>query len=564
MTSTILNLQNIFQPAVDDLTVAALLGKNVVGLNESLPVHVKNPKLAPVSRNTPEGTRVYKRSISFLLGCACQLARVGHVSIMETIASSLHFSLSDEVALNDDTVKLLMDAMTSLITSKVTIECEHVARSDLLKYFESIGAKYSLALVNGISDEYIACHTAALESGKYIALAQEVLVPNSSFINPAHFRIEVQTAPMVHFRLHFAVCNIKTGNFEFAPSEELKMTQAYLTRKNWSKKIQFESVSQLNNAVSNSKVKSIIQLSEALHDNQIVSIASRIAGNPGEVMESPPPRLVLIAGPSSSGKTTFAKRLSVALETLGALPLVISVDGYYKSWKDIDERGMQYVDWESLNSLNLTLLNENLVDLLNNKEVLIPEYNMTTSEPMPKEHWTKVKLPEGGMIIIEGIHGLNPDLTPLVPKKEKFQIMISPLSGLIVDDAHLISSTQVRMLRRMVRDYLFRGRSAFSTLRQWPGVALGERKYIYPNQNNADVVMNSALAYEAHSLKIYAEPLLKTITPDMDEYSEARRLLKMLEYLVAIPTDMVPPQSLLREFVGGSWFYDYAGNYKNA
>ena len=273
---------------------------------------------------------------------------------------------------------------------------------------------------------------------------------------------------------------------------------------------------------------------------------------------------MLIAGPSSSGKTTFAKRLCVSLETIGLKPIVISVDSYYRGWKILDPRGKEYVDWEALQSLNLEMLNENLTDLLAGQEVLIPEYDMTHSLPMDRSHWTKTRLPVGGLIIMEGIHCLNPELTASVAASDKFRIMISPLSAIVLDDLNIISSTQVRKLRRMVRDYLYRGRSALRTLQQWPSVVAGERKNIYPNQHNADMVMNSGLSYEVHVLKVFAEPLLRSITPDVPEYVECRRLLAMLDRLVTMSVELIPPQSLLREFIGGSWYYDYSGQYKNA
>ena len=189
---------------------------------------------------------------------------------------------------------------------------------------------------------------------------------------------------------------------------------------------------------------------------------------------------------------------------------------------------------------------------------------MKTSMPCEESKWVKTQLPEGGIIIMEGIHCLNPALTPRVEKSDKYQIMISPLSGTIIDDTTTISSTQVRQMRRMVRDFLFRGRSASSTLKQWPGVTRGERTNIYPNQNNADIVMNSSMIYEINVLKVHAEPLLKTIMPDHDEYDEAQRLLSLLEKVMPMSNHAVPSQSLLREFIGGSWFYDFYGWYKNA
>jgi uridine kinase len=342
------------------------------------------------------------------------------------------------------------------------------------------------------------------------------------------------------------------------------LVEAYARQKVWAGKLGFQSVTDVNQAILQSKGNKVVQLSEAMHEFQIVNIATKIGGTPGINSDEARPRLVLIAGPSSSGKTTFAKRLCVSLETTGLKPIVISVDSYYKAWQDIDSRGMQYVDWEALESLNLELLNEHLCDLLAGEEVLIPEYDMRTSMPMSQEHWTKTRLPPGGLIIMEGIHCLNPNLTPRVKKEDKYQIMISPMSALALDESIFISSTQVRMMRRMVRDYLFRGRSATSTLKQWPGVARGERKNIYPNQNNADIVMNSGLLFEANVLKIYAEPLLRTILPEQEEYPEAQRLLKLIEQLVSLPGNVVPPQSLLREFIGGSWFYEYGGWYKTA
>jgi len=252
------------------------------------------------------------------------------------------------------------------------------------------------------------------------------------------------------------------------------------------------------------------------------------------------------------------------LEALGYKPVVLSVDNFYKAWQDITFEGPQKVDWESLDSLNLQQLNEVLLTLMAGKEALIPEYDMKTSMPVDKSQWTTMKLHESGkgMIIMEGIHCLNPALTKAVPREQKFNIAIAPIPALQLDAVHVLSGTTIRMLRRMVRDYLNRGRPVLTTLRQWPAVVAGEGYNIYPHQSNADAVMNSEIGYEMCVLKVHVEPLLKTVQPTEKEYSEVRRLLQTLEQFIALPTNIIPPQSLLREFVGGSWYYDYGGWYK--
>merc|ERR1712190_79037 len=256
--------------------------------------------------------------------------------------------------------------------------------------------------------------------------------------------------------------------------------------------------------------------------------------------------------------------MQVQLEALGCKPLVLSVDNFYKAWQDITSEGPHKVDWESLSSLNLEQLNEVLLTLLAGKEALIPEYDMATSMPAPRSHWSKMQLNQNGkgVIIMEGIHCLNPALTSGVPKAQKFNIAIAPIPALQLDAVHVLSGTTIRMLRRMVRDYLNRGRPVLSTLRQWPAVVAGEVNNIYPHQVNADAVMNSEIGYEMCVLKVHAEPLLKTVLPTEREYAEVRRLLQTLDQFIALPTNVIPPQSLLREFVGGSWYYDFGGWYK--
>jgi len=537
---------------------------------------------ASLAIETAEGTRTYKRSIVILLGAAVQ--RFDHtqqqagtispacLSVQECVANSFVFNISSNGQGWEPTDALasgIFQTMKQLVQEKLPIVYKIVARSDLEAYFASKNAQVSLDFVKGIPDASINCYSVQLGAtgGEYLQIAHAMhgkeLLDNCGSINSEHFNVSVGASPQRHLRLHHAIPNLTTKKLEMVTTNEELLLDAYNKQKIWSQQLNFDSVASCNKAIMSSQSNQLIQLCEAMHEHQLVNIANRIGGTVGTIAQ-PGPRLVLIAGPSSSGKTTFAKRLGVTLETTGVRPIVISVDSYYKGWPDIDARGMQYVDWESLDSLNLTLLNEHLIALLVGEEVSVPEYDMKTSMPMEKEHWVKTQLPKGGLIIMEGIHCLNPNLTPRVAKCDKFQIMISPLSAVAIDNTSFISSTQVRMMRRMVRDFLFRGRSASSTLNQWPGVALGERVNIYPNQNYADIVMNSSLIYETHVLKIYAEPLLRSIRSDHGEYAEAQRLLYLLNQLVSLPGTAVPSASLLREFIGGSWYYPFAGQYKTA
>lgn len=589
--------EGIFKPSKDIYTVAGRLNNQIVGLNDIILNDYEDNSnsnnspdsndnndnndsnsnvIIPISRDSIEGNRIYKRSIAFILSATIRKCNFGPISIMESVGSSFHFNLPSTISITTENANIITNEMRNLIQQKLPINKVNIPRKKAINYFIQENARHTIELLESTPDTHILCYEINLGEniGFHRTLAHSVFVPTTELVDIDHFYVDVIQEPFPHFRLFYATPSSSnhsnndnnngnnSNSLEITPTNEPKLLEAYSLRKTWGSKLNLQSVTHINKAISQSRTKSIIQLSEALHDNQVVTIANNIVMNSSS--NGINPRLVLIAGPSSSGKTTFAKRLSVAIETLGGKPSVISVDSYYKAWSDIDSRGMQYVDWESLDSLNLELLNEQLNELLSGNEVMIPEYDMKTSMPMEQSHWIKTSVPLDGIIIMEGIHCLNPLLTSKISKELKYHIMISPLSGLILDDLNVISSSQVRMLRRMVRDYLFRGRSAHSTLRQWTAVLHGERKNIYPNQNNADIVMNSGLIYEVHVLKVYAEPLLKTITPDLFEYAEARRLLTMLDKLVAMPPVNIPPQSLLCEFIGGSWFYDYAGMYKTA
>lgn len=302
----------------------------------------------------------------------------------------------------------------------------------------------------------------------------------------------------------------------------------------------------LNEYTAMGKSGDIIKISEALHEKQIAEIANQVDALRDEV------KIILIAGPSASGKTTFSKRLAVQLAVNGLVPHMISLDDYFvdREKTPLDEHG-EY-DFESLEAIDIGFFNKQLVQLFNGEEVDLPKFNFAIGKRV--KAGKKLKLGEGHLLIVEGIHGNNPGLTPHIVPKQSFKIFLSALTQVSFDDHNHISTTDNRLIRRMIRDSLYRGYSAAETIKRWPSVKQGEEKNIFPYQGNADVMFNSALVYELAVLKKYAEPLLKNVPENQVEYCEANRLLKFFSYIKSIDDLEIPPTSLIREFLGGSSF----------
>jgi uridine kinase len=302
----------------------------------------------------------------------------------------------------------------------------------------------------------------------------------------------------------------------------------------------------LNKKLKEGKIKELILLSEAIHEKKIAEIAQKIKDRKNV-------RMVLIAGPSSSGKTTFANKLGMALRVQGIKPVTLSTDNYFVERKDNPKDEDGNYDFECIEAIDTDLFNSQLVDLLSGKEVDLPTFDFIVGSK--KYNGKKLKLEEDEILVIEGIHCLNDKLTSLIPKENKFKVYISDLTVLNIDYYNRISTTDTRLIRRMVRDYNFRGYTALHTLKMWSSVNRGENKNIFPYQEEADVMFNSSIVYELAVLKKYALPLLEEITDEAPEYSEARRLINLLKYFDTVEPDWIPNNSLLREFIGGS-IYD--------
>ena len=324
-----------------------------------------------------------------------------------------------------------------------------------------------------------------------------------------------------------------------------KMFEIFKEHHRWQNILGISTVGDFNKAVSNGFTTDMINVSEALQEKKIAQMADEIAARKNI-------RVVLLAGPSSSGKTTTCKRLSVQLLANGIKPVQISLDDYFvdrdKTPKDADGE----LDYESLYALNIPLLNQQFNALFRGEEVQLPKYNFQAGKSEP--NGKRLRLDEQSILIVEGIHALNPELTAQVPEEQKYRIYASALTTILLDNHNYIPTTDNRLLRRIVRDNKYRGVSAAETIRRWPSVRAGENKWIFPFQENADVMFNTAMLFELAILKTQAEPLLEDVPENCDEYSEAYCLLKFLKYFASIPFKQLPPTSLLREFLGGSSF----------
>ena len=332
----------------------------------------------------------------------------------------------------------------------------------------------------------------------------------------------------------------------FTPSH--KLFDVYSRSAKWSKILGVEDIGALNDCIASGRFGELVQVSEALHAAHIASIAREIASRAGET------RIVLIAGPSSSGKTTFAKKLCVQLKAEGKKPHLISVDDYFidREKTPLGEDGKP--DFENLNAIDIAKFNEDLNRLLKGESVVLPRFNFVTGHREYHKH--PLTMNEEDILVIEGIHCLNEQLTSEIPRSEKFKIYISALTLINIDDHNRIPTTDGRLLRRMVRDHRSRGASAAQTIAMWPSVRKGEERNIFPYQEEADVMFNSAHIYELAILKQFAEPLLFGIDRTQPEYQEARRLIKFLDYCLGVSSEVVPSTSIIREFIGGSVFED--------
>ena len=503
----------------------------------SMEKHLKySAEVEPVLYDSKEGIAVYRRSLCLLLAAAAyhiypdRRLLVGH-----SLGSGYYYTLDTEKPICEKDIKALEQEMNALVKKNLPIESHFVSYNEAVELIEKSGLTETRRQMNFLCPPRVRINSI----GDFSDLHFGPLVPHTGMLK--HFELRKYGEG---FLLRFPKSSDQSKIPEFV--DQPKLFEIYRKYKTWGKRLGVTSVASLNELIVSRKINDFIDITETLQEKCISEIASQIA-------EKQTARVVLIAGPSSSGKTTTSKKLALELQALGYIPKVISLDCYYvdHSRTPVDENGEP--DYECLEALDIELLNKNLVDLFAEKEVIIPTYNFADGTQSFKEK-NKMVLKEHEILIMEGIHGLNDKLTPKVPAEYKFKIYLSALTQLNLDDHNRIPTSDNRLIRRIVRDSQFRGKPAAGTIAMWPSVRRGEEKYIFPFQNNADAILNTALDYELSVLKIYAEPLLRCVKPSEPKYSEACRLLHFLEQFASIAPTAVPPRSIIREFIGGSAF----------
>ena len=517
---------------------AVKVNNEILPLSKGLEV---NAHLSLVYIDSPEGIMIFRRSLAFLLALAAgKLSPRLRLYIGHSLGNSYYYTFAENTAPPKHELSALLEnlktTMLSLVQSDLPIQYRLLSYTQALEIFEQNQQIDTKLLLDERSESTVPVNICS----DFVDLYVEALVPRTGMLK-AFDLIPYQNGFLLLFPGFGR--GMKIDAFEDSPV----IFSVYNEYKKWGQLMGVQAVGHLNRLVSQRAIKEYIGISEAFQEKKLLEIADRIYDRRDSL------KIVLIAGPSSSGKTTVAKKLSIALKVMGIQPIAISLDNYYLGTEltPLNESGEP--DLECLEALDVPYLNEQLLALFCGKEVVLPDYDFRAGKRR-ETSTKKISLKERTILIIEGIHGLNDALTPAIEPPFKFKLYISALTQLNLDDHNRIPTSDNRLLRRMVRDYQFRGNSAANTIKMWSSVQNGEWKHIFPFQNSADAAFNSALSYELAVLKVYAEPLLHSVKPNMPEYAEAVRLLSFLENFAPIPPQYVPGQSILREFIGESEF----------
>lgn len=514
--------------------IACRINNEVRGLHE---IPKQGDKIELITTRQKEGKRVYIRGLLYIMGKAFQeLYPQAKLTVMYQISNAMYCD-AGKLEVTEDVILNIKRKMQKIVERDLPIVEKCMSKEEAETFYEKEKTLFGRLQLDNPNNTKIRLYFCE----EYYNYFYGVMPISTGYI---------QVYDVMPYKGGFLVRYPKSSNPNILPKyEETKKLFASLKEyEDIHEILGVNTVYRLNKKIEEGKTEDTILLAEALHDKKIAQLADTIAKNKQT-------KVILIAGPSSSGKTTFAKKLGIQLRLNGIKPVMLSVDNYFVERKDnpVDAEGN--MDFECLEAIDLSLLNKDLTALLEENEIQVPTFDF--KEGVKKYKGNTMQLAEDEVLIMEGIHCLNDALTPSIPSKNKFKIYISALTVLNVDYYNHISTTDTRLVRRLVRDSKFRGYTALQTLQKWTSVNRGEDTYIYPYQEQADAMLNTSLVYELAVLKKYAIPLLKEIEQTQKEYAEAQRMITLLEYFKDIPDEYVPSDSLLREFIGkGVFEYD--------
>lgn len=488
-----------------------------------------------LSLRHPSALRAYTRSLFFVLCKAVHdLYGTGHVVINVPVSNGYHCDLHIGHQVTDADVAAIRKRMQEIVAAAIPIHRHQTTTEDAIRMFREMGTVSKVKLLEGLGSLY----TTYYEIDGYVDYYYGSMLTNTEQLTL--FGVEPYFGGIL-LRVPSPQDPSRLGELV----RQDKMFDIFMEHHHWQDILGISTIGDLNKAVEEGKSNGLIQLSEALQEKKIAQIADEIAKRKNV-------KMVLIAGPSSSGKTTTCKRLSVQLAVNGIHTIGISLDDYFVNRDQTPRDETGDYDYEHLHALNIPLLNDQMNALFRGEEVELPRYNFQMGRS--EKSGRRLRLQGNEVLVLEGIHALNPELTASIPNDQIFRVYASALTTILLDTHNYIPTTDNRLLRRIVRDYKYRGVSACDTIRRWPSVRRGENRWIFPYQENADAMFNSAMLFELAVLKNQALPLLEQVPENCEEYAEAYRLMKFLRYIHTIKEDQIPPTSLLREFLGGSSF----------
>jgi uridine kinase len=515
----------------DSQLIAAIINGDLRELTYPI---IMDSRVAPVTMSAPDGARIYRRSLTFLLEMAfTDLFPDAILFVDHSVASGGYYcQVTGRGSLSESELESLKAHMQKLVESDLPFERKEVPLQEAIEYFHLRGYEDKVRLLSYRKKNYLTLY----RLGERMDYHHGYMVPSTGYLKWFDLIWTEGGFTLRYPRRH------KPN--ELLPMPEYpKLLGTFLQYGDWLAKLGIENVGALNNAIQSGRSDQVVLVSEAFHENNLARIASQIVD---QLNRS---HLILIAGPSSAGKTTTSRRLTVQLLALGISPFPLELDNYFldREKTPLDQDGKP--DFESIDALDLPLIAEHLSHLIRREQVQLPRYNFKTGT---REEGELIRLKDGQPIILEGIHGMDPRLIPENLSGEAFRIYVSALTQLNLDRHNRVSTTDTRLIRRIVRDARERGYTAAQTIERWESVRRGEKRHIFPFQENANVMFNSALAYELAALKPFAEPLLRQVPHGTPEYIEAKRLLAFLEWFLPLDINLVPGTSIVREFLGGS------------